>query len=210
MRSTLDRLGGGNESKNIELVRRQGGNMNKRIVLSSVLVVLVAVSMYAQATNVFDLVQSGSPKDVQAAISNGVDANFQDKDGFSLLMFAAGENQNLQVIMILLKAGANVNARASKGATPLLLAAASNPNPAVITALLKAGADIEARDAWNMTVLLHACASNPNAEVITVLLKAGADAKAKNIYGNTATEIVLWNEKLKNTDVLQQLQKALR
>ena len=74
----------------------------------------------------------------------------------------------------------------------------------LINVLLRAGADIEARNA----ALIRTAWRNPNPEVITVLLKAGADAKAKNKEGQTAFDNAKYNENLKGTDALRQLEEA--
>jgi ankyrin repeat protein len=104
--------------------------------------------------------------------------------------------------------GADVNAR-SGSETPLILAAWHNPNPDVITTLLRAGADIEARDlVYGGTALQWAAGWNPNPEVITTLLSAGADGKAKSNEGKTAFDYAQYNEKLKGTAALRQLQEA--
>jgi hypothetical protein len=48
--------------------------MKKRIVVV-VLAVLIAASAYGQTTGLFELVKTGTPQDVQAAISKGADVN---------------------------------------------------------------------------------------------------------------------------------------
>ena len=103
--------------------------------------------------------------------------------------------------------GADVNAR-SGSETPLILAAWHNPNPDVITTLLRAGADINARNKNGSTVLMAAAGFNQNPEVITTLLRAGADGKAKSNEGKTAFDYAQYNEKLKGTAALRQLQEA--
>jgi ankyrin repeat protein len=165
--------------------------VKKRIVVAVVIAVLLAVSAYAQTTNFFQLAQSGTAQDVQAAISKGADVNAPDKTDprqKTPLMYAARFNPNPEVITVLLKAGAKIEAHdPGNGSTPLMHAAYNNPNPEVITTLLKAGANIEARDFFGGTPLIVAAMGNKNSEVITVLLKAGADIEARDTdFGSTA------------------------
>jgi ankyrin repeat protein len=95
----------------------------------------------------FELVKTGTPQDVQAAISNGANVNVRGKEfGTTPLMGAAEFNSNPEVITTLLKAGANVDFRDKDGWTALMGATVFNPNPEVITALLAAGADAKAKD----------------------------------------------------------------
>jgi len=107
--------------------------------------------------------------------------------------------------------GADVNGQDPLyGRTPLMWAAWGNLNPEVISVLLKAGADVNMKDANGCTPLLWAAWGNSNPEVITVLLKAGADAKTKNNMGKTALDNAQANEKLRDTDILKQLEEAFK
>lgn len=64
-----------------------------------------------------DIVKTGTPHDVQAAISNGANVNVLDKNGWTALMNAAEYNQNLEVITALLAAGADAKAKDKLGNT---------------------------------------------------------------------------------------------
>ena len=130
--------------------------MNTQMVVAVVLTVLLAASAYAQTTDFFELAKTGTPQDVQAAISKGADVNAQGDAGLTALMFAAGNNQNPKVITTLLKAGAAVNAQNIYGATALMLAAEYNKNSKVITTLLRAGADMRRKDNEGKTAFDYA------------------------------------------------------
>ncbi|MGA2548251.1 MAG: ankyrin repeat domain-containing protein [Rectinemataceae bacterium] len=182
---------------------------NRNLFAVVVLTFFVAVSTaYTQTTDFFDLVTSGTPKDVQAAIFKGADVNARTLAGWTPLMFAARYDRNLDVITALLKAGADVNARDSKGETPLMFAAEHNPNPDVVTTLLKAAANVNARSSSGDTPLMLAAMSNPNPDVVTTLLQAGADVKAKDNIGATAFDYAQGNEKLKKTKAYWALNDA--
>ncbi|MGA9135771.1 MAG: ankyrin repeat domain-containing protein [Candidatus Sulfotelmatobacter sp.] len=156
-----------------------------RILIAVVLAGLLAASAYAQTTDFFELVKSGTPQDVQAAIDQGADVIAQGKYGYTPLMLAANNNPNSEVITILLKAGAEINAQDIDGNTALM-GAAGNNNPAVITTLLNVGADINVSNKMGMTALMAAAWYNQNPEVIAILLKAGADVNAEDDKGMTA------------------------
>ncbi|MGA2380526.1 MAG: ankyrin repeat domain-containing protein [Spirochaetia bacterium] len=185
--------------------------MKKRIVVSVVLAVLLAASAYAQTTDFFVLVETGTPQDVQAAISKGADVNSRDSARVETtpLIAAAAYNNDPAVITTLLKAGADIDARdLHYGATALMWAANNNQNPEVVATLLKAGADIKAHTEDGGTALIIAAQFNRNPEVIMVLLNAGADAKVKDSEGKTALDYAKDNWALKGTDALKQLEEA--
>jgi ankyrin repeat protein len=87
----------------------------------------------------FELVGTGTPQSVQAAINQGADVNARDMYERTPLMLATEYNQNPEVIITLLDAGADVNARDNYVETPLMWAARFNQNP---------GGDHHAPDGW--------------------------------------------------------------
>jgi len=82
-----------------------------RKLLVTVLIMIATASTYAQMTHFFDLAETGTPHDIQAAIDKGTNANARDKDGQTPLMWAAYDNPNPDVMTVLLKAGADIKAR---------------------------------------------------------------------------------------------------
>ena len=108
--------------------------MKKPIIFAIIFAFLLAESSaYPQTKDFFELVQTGTPEDVQAAITNGAAVNAKDDDGATPLLYAAMKNQNPEVISTLLNAGASVNARTIEGWTPLMAAALGNQTNEVIT-----------------------------------------------------------------------------
>ncbi len=165
----------------------------------------------AQDPAFFKLVQTGTPQDVQAAISKGAEVSDQSNSGWTPLMAAAMANPRPEVITVLLEAGADVNARDRYDETPLIYAAQANPNPEVVTTLLKAGADINTRDQSGWTALMYAAALNPQGPMmITTLLNAGADAKVRDGMGRGAVDIARGNHALNGNPVVQKLEDASR
>jgi len=183
--------------------------MGKRIIFVAILSFFTLSSTSAQTANFRELVKTGTPLDVQAAITKGADVNAQDKDESSTtpLMLAAAFNPNPEVITILINAGADIQAQSGDGFTALMCAAANNKNPEMITILINAGADIQAQSGDGFTALMCAV-NNQNPEGITTLLKAGADAKAKSKEGKTAFNYAQDNEKLKDTNAYWALSDA--
>jgi ankyrin repeat protein len=65
----------------------------------------------------FELVGTGTPQSVQAAINQGADVNARDNYVEIPLMWAARFNQNPEVITTLLMAGADAKAKNKAGKT---------------------------------------------------------------------------------------------
>ena len=132
--------------------------MRKRIVVVVALSVLVALSSaYAQTTDFFNLIATGTSQQIQAAIDQGADLKALDpKYSMTPLMYAATFSQNPEVIAVLLTAGADLKAQNKDGMTALMYAAEHNANPGVITMLLKAGADGKAKDRQGNTAYDYA------------------------------------------------------
>jgi ankyrin repeat protein len=129
----------------------------KKRIVAVFIIVLLSSWAYAQATDLFELVKSGTSQQVQGTISKGADLTAQDKDSATALMYAAEHNSNPEVVAVLLKAGADIKAQDHRGWTALMFAVADNQNPEVIAALAKAGVDIKARNKpWGNTALMLA------------------------------------------------------
>jgi len=124
--------------------------------ISAVLAVLFVASAYSQPKDFFELVMTGTPKEVQAAIDKGADVNSSGKDGMTALMYAAQSNTDPDVISILLTAGADPEAKATTGATALILAASYNQNPDVVDMLLGVTMSVRAKDVEGKTAFDYA------------------------------------------------------
>ncbi len=98
----------------------KGDRVLKRTVVLAVLVAAAAASVHAQQSTDFpELVKSGTPQAVQAAINQGADVKAPDVNGTTPLHVAALSNHDPAVIAILVKAGANLNAKDVNGCTPM-------------------------------------------------------------------------------------------
>ena len=61
---------------------------------------------------------SGTPQNVEAAMSKGVVANARDGLGMIALMYAAQSNGNPEIVTTLMRTGADIEAKGSLGGTP--------------------------------------------------------------------------------------------
>ena len=122
----------------------------------SIALVLLFCGMYLFAQSLFDLVKTGTPEQLQAAIKAGAKLDDRDTIGMTPLMYAAWSNENPDVITTLLNAGAKLDDRDVNGWTPLMYAAQRNKNPDVITTLLNAGADAKAKSIEGKTAFDYA------------------------------------------------------
>ena len=114
------------------------------------------------------------------------DANEQDSDGNTPLMYAAKYN-NSSVVEALIKEGADVNAQNEDGKTALMTAIEYG-RFALVETLIKAGADANIRDENGNTPLMYA-AEYGDTTVFDALIEAGADMNVRNREGETAQMI---------------------
>jgi ankyrin repeat protein len=126
------------------------------------------------STQFLEVAATGTPQQIQAALSGGADVNASDKDGTTALMYAAQKNENPEVISILLKAGADIEGEDKDGDTALMWAARSTRNPEVVMTLLKAGADAMEKDLLGKKALSYAAlnANLKDTDAFRQLLKA--------------------------------------
>ncbi|MCY4325471.1 MAG: ankyrin repeat domain-containing protein, partial [Betaproteobacteria bacterium] len=127
-------------------------------------------------------------------------------DQATALHFAAGFNENPQVIGMLVSMGADIESRSSSQATPLHWAAAlCNAKPGIIKALLDAGADINSRAGNGWTALHFAAFNCTEPETIEILLTHGADGQIADQDGKTPGHYIRQNPQLQDSAVSQQL-----
>ncbi len=104
-------------------------------------------------------------------------------------LFQAAENNNIEVMTLLLKAGAKVNVEDFFTGTPLDQAAFSDGKEAV-ELLLAHGADIEHQDHSNRTALYRAVEGD-NADTLALLLAHGANVNACDLDGKSPLAVAL-------------------
>ena len=69
------------------------------------LIAIFTETLFGQS--LFDVASNGTPEEIQSALRAGAEINDRNEDGMSPLMFAAGTNQNPEVISALLYAEAD-------------------------------------------------------------------------------------------------------
>ena len=126
-------------------------------------------------------------------IEAAAEAQKQEDDQFTILHYAAGNNNNPEIIAALLNAGANIHEKDKDGDTPLHIAAIGNNNPEIIAVLLNAGANIHEKDNTGNTPLHYAAGNNDNPAIIAALLNAGANIHEKNKSGDTPLHEAAWD-----------------
>jgi ankyrin repeat protein len=100
------------------------------------------------------IARSGDNAAMKSALEAGLDANYVDPRGFSLLMIAAYSNQ-LEMTRLLLTNGADPNRQDVKGNTPLM-GTAFKGYVEVAEALINGGANLELRNHDGQTALMMA------------------------------------------------------
>ncbi len=162
--------------------------------MRAVLLVAMAVVVYAQSALDTDLVHAaeiGDVAKVRALLDAGANPNLPKN--FSALE-AASAAAYPRVIEELLKHRPDVNQRDSAGRTALNAlgqSAVGRPgeNPAEVARLLiQAGADVNAQDNIYANTPLHEV---PDAATAKVLIHAGANLNRRNVEGQTALMLTL-------------------
>lgn len=132
----------------------------------------------------------------------------RDKSGKTLLMYAAENNQNPDVIEMLINYGADPNAETGvyawdecngnylvgNGLTPLMYAIKNNPNPDIIERLVTFGVNVNDpiydTYGYGEIPLIYAAENNASPDIIEILVKLGADLNARTIgYGHSDYEV---------------------
>lgn len=102
-------------------------------------------------TLLMEAIAAGDSAEVKSLLAAGVDINYHDEGGWTILGESALSG-NVEFAQAALSRGARVNARNQKGFTALMIAASAN-HPDVVRALLSAGADAALRNDAGQTAL---------------------------------------------------------
>ena len=133
----------------------------------------------------FMAAERGDAAPLLALLSDGLDIEFQNDRGETLLICAARSRQS-QVVQMLLSAGAEVEACDNAGRTALHTAAAAHSVDSV-KLLLAAGANIDAEDCEGDTPLLVGI--NIGYRVPLYLIRHGANVNHRNHAGESPLQI---------------------
>lgn len=130
----------------------------------------------------FMAVKDGDIKEVKRLIALGADISMKDKEGWTLLHWAAGKGQK-EIAEYLIIKGADVNSGDKDGQTPLYRAVCKG-HKEVAELLISKGTDVNARDNFDQTPL-HIAVQNNQPEAVSLLLENGAEVKARDKNGKT-------------------------
>lgn len=123
--------------------------------------------------------RKASVDDVLKKIDEGKQINARNKNGMSILMYAAMITSQPEVVAMLIEHGADVAARDENGRTALMWAAAFSDTPDILETLVDYGADTEQRDKQGRTALMYAVGYNPHLPVAQTLIDCGARINAQ-------------------------------
>ena len=105
----------------------------------------------APGISIHDAIEKGNIEAVKQHLAAGTDVEVEDGEGWTPLIWAAGEPQK-EIAELLIAKGADVNAKTADGLTALF-AAILGPNKEIVELLIAKGADVNARGFLGMTPL---------------------------------------------------------
>ena len=146
-------------------------------LLVAVLTVLASASATADQ-RMFDDFLHGDTSTAVAWIESGGDPEVRDKDGHTLMHWAAWRGE-VEIARSLRERGVDVNIRVEPEGTIPVMMASQGGHPEMVDYLLAEGADVRATVARGDSVLHFAASAKPwNPMVFESLIKAGADVDA--------------------------------
>ena len=151
-----------------------------------------------QADQILDLIESLGDDQLTAYFKQ---MDYTDKEKLSYRLLDAIQEEDLETVKNLIKAGADVNITNDDGNSPLLLASTDNTvrsssyleKTKILEELIKAGADVNVRNIKGDTALIISCFYS-NYDNIWELIKVGADVNIQNRYGETALMVSIIQE----------------
>lgn len=145
--------------------------------------------------------QEGDTEQVRELMAKGAPFT-TDWLGTSPLHWAA-QNNHVDTVEVLLRAGISRDVRNKVERTPLHVAAQEG-NIRIVNLLLQHGADVDCKDMLRMTPLHWAC-QNGHEDCVQLLLQYGADRHAMNKFDKTPEAIAF---DINRMDIIQMLQKT--
>lgn len=137
---------------------------------------------------------------IEYFLRKGIDINLRANDKMTPLMLAADQN-SLEIVNLLVKAGADVNAGNGLFIRPLAYAARRNDGHQIVSSLLSAGAEVDAMDMNFLTALF--LASINSKESVKILLKAGASVDMTDVRNaSPLSYAVAYNEDVEVIKIL--------
>lgn len=170
----------------------------KKIILVSML----ALSSFAQAKTLVELVEEKDFTGATDLIASGLDVNQPSADGTTALHWAS-YYENTDLVKRLLRAESEPNTRNDYGSSPMMEAATIG-NTQVLELLLDAGADVESMNFDGQTALM-AVVRTGNLQAAELLLKHGANINAAEKWGGQTA--LMWAAARKQPEMVKLLIK---
>jgi hypothetical protein len=149
----------------------------KKLILSVLFACAAAGAIAGSYDNILAAARDDRADEVINLVERGMDPNTSDRNGTTLLMFAAG-NGNEQIIEFLLRNKCNILKQNTYGDTAIGLGALKG-HLSVVQRLADAGAQLDGKN-WNP---LHYAAYAGHVEIVRWLIERNApiDARAPNL-----------------------------
>ena len=147
------------------------------------------------------------PRVITRLIREGSSPDERDDEGWTPLMRAV-LNEHIEIMETIIESGADINEKNREGWTPLMFAAGFGSDARFTEALIQFGADLDVKSDEGMTALMYAAGFNSDPEIISVLLDAGADADIRDDFQTNALEYAQGNRSIRDTWVMEKLEKA--
>ena len=166
---------------------------NSILFLIVVMIGTAGILVHTHANDPWYVAREGNLDQLIRLLEKGLDITQRDSTGNTLLMEAARNSTDPQMIRHLIEAGSDLGARNKLGWTPLMCAIKFNRNPEVIVALIEAGAPVNVFDNLGHHPLGASVRYNQKAEMIALLYKAGAFLSEENVNENLLLKAARFN-----------------
>ena len=149
-----------------------------------------------------ELVLAGQHGAVEAILSRGVDPNFADANGWTVLFHACQRGQ-VAMVKTLLKRKANAAYAGLSGETALMVASEQGQEK-IATLLLSSACSVNASANDGTTALMGACLHS-QISVVRLLLEKKAAVDARTVQGGTAVAVACHGNKELSGDIIKLL-----
>lgn len=166
---------------------------NSIFLLIVIMIGTAGIMIHTHANDPWYVVREGNADQLIRLLGKGLDITQRDSTGNTLLMEAARNSMDPQVIRHLINAGSDLGARNKLGWTPLMCAIKFNRNSEVIAALIEAGAPVNVFDNLGHHPLGASVRYNQKAEMIALLFKAGASLTEEEADENLLIKAARFN-----------------